>query len=141
MAKYIANNWSKDQSTKVSAIIVNLRTNEIVSSGVNGFPRGFNDTSLYEDIKEEKYTKVIHAEMNAILHLIGKSFHYHDEHGIYLTHHPCSNCAKHIAQVSTLIKLTKLFYFVDRDFEKRYHDDCLLSRSILRESGIEVIAV
>lgn len=57
---------SKDPSTKVGAVIVGLRK-EIVSVGFNGFPMGMNDDpALYED-REEKYSRIIHAEMNALL--------------------------------------------------------------------------
>jgi dCMP deaminase len=57
---------SKDPSTKVGAVIVRPdRT--VVSLGFNGFPRGCDDDErLYAD-RETKYSRILHAEVNAIL--------------------------------------------------------------------------
>lgn len=61
---------SKDPSTKVGAVIVGPN-NEIISTGYNGFPRYMPDKpELYAD-REEKYSRIIHCEMNALL-LAGK---------------------------------------------------------------------
>lgn len=58
--------WSKDPSTKVGAVIVRPdRT--IVAVGYNGFPRGVQDTPELLLNREEKYKRVVHAEINAIL--------------------------------------------------------------------------
>lgn len=58
---------SKDPSTKVGSVIV--RPNRtICSTGYNGFPRGCRDYSEYYHDRELKLQRVIHAEMNAILH-------------------------------------------------------------------------
>jgi|SRR6185437_2396833 len=59
--------WSKDPSTKVGAVLV--RPDRTVASvGYNGFPRNTSDSDeLYSD-REEKYARVVHAEVNAILH-------------------------------------------------------------------------
>ena len=59
--------WSKDPSTKCGAVIVD-RDKHIVSVGYNGFPSGMSDDeSIYGD-RELKYSRIIHAEMNALLH-------------------------------------------------------------------------
>ena len=64
LAKFIAS-WSHDPSTKVGAVISQGKL--IVSTGFNGFPQGMNDSpSLYLD-RDEKYSRVIHAEINALL--------------------------------------------------------------------------
>ena len=63
LAKHISS-WSKDPSTKTGAVITDTR-NRIVSMGFNGYPQNVPDTDLH--IRETKYAKVIHAEMNAIL--------------------------------------------------------------------------
>ena len=57
--------WSKDPSTKTGAVIVNGR--RVVSLGYNGFPQGMPDLpELYEN-REEKYSRVVHCEINALL--------------------------------------------------------------------------
>ncbi len=58
--------WSKDPSTKVGAIIV--RPDKTISSlGYNGFPRNMSDFTSYLDNREEKYSRIIHGEMNALI--------------------------------------------------------------------------
>lgn len=58
--------WSKDPSTKCGAVIVRPdRT--IASLGYNGFPRGIDDSPSTYAERELKYSRVVHAEMNAIL--------------------------------------------------------------------------
>jgi dCMP deaminase len=67
LAAHIAT-WSKDPSTKCGAVIVRPdRT--IASMGYNGFPRGVEDDPLLLENREEKYKRVVHAEMNALLFL------------------------------------------------------------------------
>lgn len=58
--------WSKDPSTQVGAVIAD-KNNHFVSSGYNGFAANVTDrASLYQD-RAQKYTRVIHAEKNAIM--------------------------------------------------------------------------
>lgn len=66
LAKYISG-WSKDPSTKCGAIIVD-KNNRIVGSGFNGFPRNYPDHKEEYLDRENKYSKIIHAEINAILY-------------------------------------------------------------------------
>jgi dCMP deaminase len=67
----LVSGWSKDPSTKTGAVLV--RPDKTVASvGFNGFPAGMNDSeSVYAD-RELKYKKIIHCEMNAMLHAHGK---------------------------------------------------------------------
>ena len=65
MAKLVGS-WSKDPSTKAGAVIVGPE-NEIISVGFNGFPKGMPDSpELYEN-REEKYSRIVHAEVNAMM--------------------------------------------------------------------------
>lgn len=92
LAKEVAT-WSKDPSTQVGAVVTRP-DNTIASVGFNGFPRGISDDpSLYAD-KEEKYARVIHAEVNAILNAKENV----DGCSIYITHPCCSSCAGTIIQ-------------------------------------------
>lgn len=64
-ARHIARN-SKDPSTKCGAVIV--RPNKtIASQGYNGFPIGMPDDAAAYECRETKYSRVVHAEMNALL--------------------------------------------------------------------------
>jgi dCMP deaminase len=62
--------WSKDPSTQVGAVIVNP-DRVIVGTGYNGFARGVEDSEERLSSREEKYPRVIHAEINAILNANG----------------------------------------------------------------------
>jgi dCMP deaminase len=65
LAKQVAS-WSKDPSTKAGAIIV--RPNRSVCSvGFNGFPQCMPDKSEYYENREEKYSRIVHCEINAQL--------------------------------------------------------------------------
>ena len=65
MAKLVSN-WSRDPSTQCGAVITG-NNNEVISIGFNGFARSMPDApDLYAD-REEKYSRIIHAEVNALL--------------------------------------------------------------------------
>ena len=66
MAKLVAS-WSKDPSTKAGAVIVRP-DKTIVSVGYNGFPSKMpDDPKMYEN-REEKYSRIVHAEVNALIY-------------------------------------------------------------------------
>lgn len=92
MADYIAS-ASKDPSTKVGAVIVRPDLT-VASVGFNGFARNMWDNPrLYED-REEKLSRIVHAEMNAILNAHGPVAGY----TLYCTFPPCDRCTVFIAQ-------------------------------------------
>lgn len=63
---FLVSKWSKDPSTQTGAVIVSPG-NGVISVGFNGFPAGMPDeASLYAD-REEKYSRIIHCEVNALL--------------------------------------------------------------------------
>lgn len=65
MAEMVAS-WSKDPSTKCGAVLVRP-DKTIASLGFNGFPRGCDDSpDIYAD-RERKYSRVVHAEVNAVV--------------------------------------------------------------------------
>lgn len=80
--------WSKDPSTQVGCVIVDSELQRRVGEGFNGFPRFMSDAKeLYED-RETKYSRTIHAELNAVL------FSKKTEGcTAYVTHPPCTSCA------------------------------------------------
>lgn len=81
--------WSKDPSTKVGCVIVDPDKNRIAGVGFNGFPRGMCDhKELYED-RETKYSRTIHAEVNAVLNSSGSL----EGMTAYVTTPTCNNCA------------------------------------------------
>ena len=85
---------SKD-STQVGAILVGP-DGEVRLTGYNGPPKGVIDRSERRD-RPAKYLYVSHAEQNLIAFAarVGIPTKGCD---IYVTHHPCSNCAKTLIQ-------------------------------------------
>ena len=64
MAKLVST-WSKDPSTQTGAVIVRP-DKSVASVGFNGFPRGMPDHDELYDLRSEKYSRIIHCEMNAM---------------------------------------------------------------------------
>lgn len=93
LAREVAS-WSKDPSTKVGAVIVRPdRT--VCSVGYNGFPRKMSDSKGRLLDREDKYSRTIHSELNAIL----SAKENLNSCSIYIW--PClscRNCALHIIQ-------------------------------------------
>jgi dCMP deaminase len=96
MAKLISLR-SKDPRTKVGACIVDSM-NRVIGLGYNGMPRGcdaFSWNRRPDSPLDDKHMYVVHAEHNAIL-----NSNRHDFSGckLFVTLHPCNECAKHIIQ-------------------------------------------
>lgn len=91
---------SRDPSTQVGACFVDKDGN-IMSCGYNSPPKGWDeDDFTWNKPKEEeynKYTYIIHAEMNALFNYNGSIKDFKDS-TLYVTFLPCHNCAKHIVQ-------------------------------------------
>lgn len=118
---------SRDPSTKVGAVIV--RPDKTVASmGFNGFPRGCDDNpSLYAN-REVKYSRVVHAEMNAILHA------RESLHGCTLyvwPMPPCERCAAHVIQSGIKHVVAPPIKETDRWFES-----CTNARKMFDEAGV-----
>ncbi len=90
---------SKDPSSQVGAVLV--RDNKVIGTGYNGFPTGCDEAQFSWDREVDelgwintKYPYVIHAEANALLNSVA------DPKGcdLYVTLHPCNECAKLLIQ-------------------------------------------
>lgn len=65
MARLVAT-WSKDPSTQTGAVIAGP-DRRVISVGFNGFPAGMPDSAELYANREEKYARIIHCEVNALL--------------------------------------------------------------------------
>lgn len=123
--------WSKDPSTKVGARITDSR-NRVISEGFNGPPRGVQDDPNVD--RETKLRRTIHAERNAILFarqaLTGTT--------LYVTHHPCAQCAALIAQAEIARVVCNA---PDSDFQSRWAADIAEAQQIFEQAGVELISV
>lgn len=127
----VAAQRSKDPRTQVGACIVSP-DNRILSIGYNGTPNGFHDNSFpwarEGDFLDTKYAFVVHAERNAVLNFRGNLREFTGS-TVYVTHFPCNECAKELAQVS----VKKVVYK-----HRTSQDDAMAaSRKIFDAVGIE----
>lgn len=121
--------WSKDPSTKVGCVIVDSDLQRRVGEGFNGFPRFMSDAAeLYAD-RETKYSRTIHAELNAVL------FSKKTEGcTAYVTHPPCTNCALVLIQsgVSRVVARKP-----DADLLSRWEESIVKAEGFFNEAEVK----
>ena len=130
--------WSKDDSTKVGTVIMG-HDHTPRSFGYNGFPEGVDDTIPERNERPLKYKYTEHGERNSIYHCA--------KNGIpiagciiYITHYPCSPCARGIIRSGlNLVVIDKKS--LDSDYHKRCKDDIEISKTMFKEAGLKVIVV
>jgi dCMP deaminase len=133
LAAYISS-WSKDPSTKTGAVIAD-RYNEIVSLGINGFPRGVKDAPHLLSHREKKYYRTIHAETNAIMSARGNT----RGNTIFVwPMPPCSKCATLIIQSGLSRVISRA---PSKDHLSRWEDDINIANEMFAEAGVEVLTV
>lgn len=124
--------WSKDPSTQVGAVIA-APGNRIVSLGFNGLPQFVEDHPSILENREEKYERVIHAEINAIL------FASQDLSmcTIYTwPFPPCSRCAAIIIQ-SGLTRVVAPCVTKRADLQERWQLAIKRSEDMFFQAGVE----
>ncbi len=142
LTRHIAENFSKDRSTHVAAIIVDPETQSLVSEGYNGFPRGVNDQVEERHARPAKYLWTEHAERNAI-YLSPRA----DLRGcvMYLNWDPnlgiCPPCARAILQKGIVRVVGPSVAFPGKG--EQYPTECKLAQEMLFEAGVvlEVVDV
>ena len=70
LAEFFANQFSKDPSTKVGAIILDPKSLAVRSRGYNGMPRGVDESRPERQARPLKYAFYEHAERNAIFNTV-----------------------------------------------------------------------
>lgn len=110
---------SKCVSLQVGAVLV--KDDRIISTGVNGTPRGFiNCNEKFKERCDEHHhwslKFEVHAESNALLQC---DVSLRDTE-LYCTHSPCFNCIKHViaAGVTRVVYKERYHRFTDAEFEE-----------------------
>jgi dCMP deaminase len=93
---YLVASKSKDRSIKVGAVAVG-EGNTMLSMGYNGFVRYCDDEDAARHERPEKYFWTAHAELNVVCNAARTGTKLLDA-VLYVTSHPCAECAKAIAQ-------------------------------------------
>ena len=133
LAKEIST-WSKDPSSKIGAVIVDDER-RILATGYNGFPRGIADTEERLNNKEEKYPRIVHGELNALL---GALYNGVSVKGatLYVYGLPvCSDCTKSVIQ-SGISRVVINMSALDNDkWGKQWES---LSKPMFQEAGVSI---
>jgi dCMP deaminase len=129
MAKLMST-YSKDPSTKTGAVLVKS-DNTVQGVGFNGFARRMPDLEEYYNDREEKYSRIIHAEINAMLLANGPI------RGCTLYTYPfccCDRCCVQMIQAD-------VFRFVypspSEDALSRWGKSFEKSRKYFKETGVQ----
>lgn len=123
--------WSKDPSSQIGAVIVDDER-RILSTGYNGFPRGIADTEERLNNKEEKYPRVIHAEMNAILAALYNGVSVKGA-TLYVWGLPvCADCTKSVIQAGIRRIVMTYPEYAPEKWQKQWNE---LSKPMIEEVG------
>lgn len=128
--------WSKDQSTQVGAVVM-MNDGTPLTFAYNGFARGVNDDVASRHVRPEKYKWMSHAEENAIANLARTGTKSMGT-TIYVTHFPCSGCARKIIQAG-IAKVVVDAESMSEDFLSRWEEDMNCSKEMFSEGGVEIV--
>ena len=134
----IAKKWaerSKDPSTQCGSVIVRADKTEC-STGYNGFPRRIADRPELLNDRPEKYRRVIHAEVNALLNAYERVNGYTLYVWPFMT---CERCAVQIIQAGIMRVVAPAA--VTEDQKKRWEESHALSMQLYQEAGVAVTIV
>lgn len=139
LAKCMADIFSKDDSTKVGAILLRSNTLEILTMGYNGMPRGINENITARWQRPLKYKLVEHAERNAIYNGARSGTSLQGSICV-VTLFPCSDCARGLIQsgVKMIVSLN-LNDIGDTERLKRWKTEWDESLWMLKEAGINIL--
>ena len=121
---------SKDPATKVGCIVTS-RDNVVVASGYNGIPQGVADLPERME-RPAKYLWTAHAEENAVALAARVGSSLRDGYA-YVTHHPCSRCARSLIQAGI-----KVVYIGDGTTSMPA-EEFEVARMMFTEAGVELL--
>lgn len=124
--------WSKDQSTKVGAVIIDDQRKP-KSFGYNGFPRGVDDNIPSRNERPAKYLFSEHAERNAIYNADSSL----DGCTIFVTHFPCADCTRAIIQKGIKRVVIDSKNGKESGLKERWGEAFEASVEMMEEAGIE----
>lgn len=137
MAKMVAS-WSKDPSTKCGSVIARP-DNTVASMGFNGFPKGMRDDPAMYENRELKYARVVHGELNALLHA------REPVKGYTMYCWPpgfgpsCERCTVHIIQAG-IARVVFMTPANPEAFASRWKEQCQHGLDMYKEAGVHVTA-
>jgi dCMP deaminase len=126
---------SKDPSTKVGCVLV-ATDNSILSTGFNGFPRGVDETDQERWGRPQKYSRVEHAERNAIYNAAANGIRLRGARA-YLNWEPspCADCARGLIQAGIVEVIGPNLSFTGKGAGVNYTLD--YTKSMFDEAGVK----
>lgn len=135
LAKTVAS-WSKDDSTKVGAVITTA-TGKPISWGFNGMPMGIDDEVPERMERPLKYKWMCHAERNAIDLASQADL---SDCIMFVTFSPCPSCAQSIIQKGIRTIVVDAEYTAEK-MPERWQTDMAIATEMFNEAGVEIIAI
>jgi len=132
MAKDVAS-WSKDESTKVGAVIT-TEDGLPISWGFNGMAIGIDDTKPERHVRPYKYKWMCHAERNAMDLARGSL----EGCVMFVTFSPCTNCAQSIIQRRIKAVVVDSNFTADK-MPDHWKEDMIVAQEMLIEAGVELV--
>ena len=133
LAKEIST-WSKDPSSKIGAVVVN-DDRRILATGYNGFPRGIEDSDERLNDREEKYPRIIHAELNALMNALYSGVSVKGA-TLYVYGLPiCSDCTKSVIQSGIKRVVLSPPYLAPEKWRESWEK---LSEPMFKEAGVKI---
>lgn len=129
--------WSKDQSTKIGAVLV--RDNRVIAVGFNGIPSGVEDEATDRNARPGKYLFYEHAERNVIFTAAKNGISTRGA-TLYTTGIPCADCARATIQsgITSVVVWKRGSGIESTD---RWRDSIQAGGNMLREAGLVIVEV
>jgi dCMP deaminase len=126
--------WSRDPSTQTGAVIV--RPNKTICSvGFNGFPRQMpDDFALYQD-REQKYSRIVHCEINSLI-FAGESVE-----GYTLYTFPFASCDRCAVQMIQAGVARFVYPTLPDHLKERWGASLAKSEAYFAECGLEYTSI
>lgn len=134
LARYQANLFSKDPSTKVGALFLAPKSFEILTMGYNGMPRGVDETRPERWERPIKYRYVEHAERNALFNANRRGVAMEGSIAVVCLF-PCADCARGMIQSGVQALVTMIPNLDDNRWDESFE----VARELLEESGVHLI--
>lgn len=128
--------WSKDPAAQIGAVII--RDRRILATGYNGFPEGIEDTPERLNDKEQKFPRIIHGEMNALLNALNNGVSVRGS-TLYVYGLPiCADCTKSVIQsgISRVV-----IPYAETARMKWFMQWTEVSRPMFEEAGVQITEI
>lgn len=123
---------SKDPSTKVGCIVTS-KDKVVVASGYNGIPQGVADLPERME-RPAKYLWTAHAEENAVALAARVGASLRDGYA-YVTHHPCSRCARSLIQAGVRV------IYIGDGTTSMPAEEFAVAKQMFTEAGVELLSL